>query len=258
MSKLVSWFQDLHRVLRPAHQTCIQCNQQAVMKAEWLGFCKRCMERIPWIREIHCPTCGRYETCPDCHRRTDQKFVMNRSAVQYNADMKAMLARYKYRGDERLCETMSNMLMYAYVHLQSALTKNQASGKRTPNERYQQIITYVPISPERQAERGFNQAELLALRLGQQVKLPVIDLLQRTRHTDKQSFKSRSERLDSLDNVFRIKKDIDNQLISADIHAIRIYVIDDVYTTGSTLQQCASAIKEAWPLAEVYGLAWAR
>lgn len=244
MTKLGSWLQSLHRVLRPAYQTCVQCNQPAVLKPESLGFCRTCGERIPWIREIHCPICGRYEKCYDCERRSDRKFVMNRSAVQYNSDMKAMLARYKYRGDERLCETMSNMLTYAFARLQSDSLSHSNS-----------ILTFVPLSPERQAERGFNQAELMARKLGHKINLPVKDLLQRTRHTDKQSFKSRNERLHDLENVFIIKNALDSKLISSDI---KIYIVDDVYTTGSTLQQCASVMKEAWPWAQIYGLTWAR
>jgi competence protein ComFC len=226
------------------HQSCVQCNQPAVLRPEWLGFCRTCAERIPWIREILCPICGRYEKCYDCERRSDQQFVMNRSSVQYNSDMKTMLARYKYRGDERLCATMSNMLTYAYAQLQS-----DSFSKCTT------ILTYVPLSPERQAERGFNQAELMARKLGHKINLPVIDLLQRTRHTDKQSFKSRNERLQDLENVFIIKNDLDSKLISTDI---KIYIVDDVYTTGSTLQQCASVLKNAWPQAQIYGLTWAR
>lgn len=52
-------------------------------------------------------------------------------------------------------------------------------------------------------ERGFNQAEQMALELGRRVGIPVVSLLKRTRHTDKQSFKKRSDRLDDLEHVLR-------------------------------------------------------
>lgn len=251
MSKLGSWLRDLKTVLRPSSKTCVQCNQPATSQSpELLGFCQTCAQRIPWIRQIHCPICGRYEACSDCLRRSDTRFVRNRSAVQYNSDMKDMLARYKYRGDEKLCETMSNMLCYAYVSLQSAEKQPSSSKKQVCR-----ALTFVPLSEERLTERGFNQAELLARKLGDKVNLPVIDILQRTRHTEKQSFKTRNERLHDLENIFVMKNTIDNHLISADI---QIYVVDDVYTTGSTLQQCASTITNSLPSAKVYGLTWAR
>ncbi|WP_442602603.1 ComF family protein [Paenibacillus sp. KN14-4R] len=175
---------------------------------------------------------------------------MNRSAVQYNQEMREILARYKYRGDEQLCGPMSDMLCYAYALIQQAAP----SPPQT-----KEVLTYVPVSQARFAERGFNQAEQMARSLGKKLSMPVIPLLQRNRHTEKQSLKSRNERLLDLQHVFSFDRQGKDQLeLLNSNHPYRIYIVDDVYTTGSTLQQCATIIHESVPFVTVYGLTWAR
>jgi ComF family protein len=171
---------------------------------------------------------------------------MNRSAVCYSAEMKAWLARYKYRGDERLLQLFAAMLMYAYHKLLEA--------EEIHYDRFD-YITFVPLSDQRLLERGFNQAELLAREIGMRVNTPVIALLNRVVHTDKQSFKRRSERLQDLGGAFMINPIPLNELQT--VKPLRILLIDDVYTTGSTLNQCASVIREHTS-AQVCGLTWAR
>ncbi len=121
------------------------------------------------------------------------------------------------------------------------------------------VLTYVPVSEERYRERGFNQAERLAAGLGQRCRVPVYPLLKRTRHTDKQSFKKRSDRLGDLEGAFTTDPDGLQELANrfGSTAPKQIYIVDDVYTTGSTLNQCARVIKSSLP-AEVYGLCWAR
>lgn len=121
------------------------------------------------------------------------------------------------------------------------------------------LLTYVPLSMDRRKERGFNQAEQLARVLASQVYLPVMPLLQRLKNTDKMSFKSRRERLSNLEGVFHVPAERGMKVRKAFWgRKVRIAIIDDVYTTGTTLNHCAMAIQEAVPEAEVFGLCWAR
>lgn len=249
MAKLVRILQSANQFLSPRRKACLSCKQPAIIDANTLGFCHSCFLTIPWIVQVLCPDCGRYEKCMDCSRREMTYFTQNRSAVQYDEAMKELLARYKYRGDERLKQTLGEMLTHAFRLLQTGkLTKSGVPIKP--------ILTYVPVSEERLLERGFNQAEQMAAVLGEIVKLPVIPLLQRVRHTEKQSFKSRNERLGDLQHVFEINEGGLSKA-GALTGQIQIYLIDDVYTTGSTLNQCAKVIKQHIE-SEIFGLTWAR
>ncbi|MBA2942414.1 ComF family protein [Paenibacillus sp. CGMCC 1.16610] len=239
-------------LLSPLKEECLLCKQVSSDRVKQLGLCRSCYMRIPWIRTALCAICGRGEVCYDCQRRGYAYFSKSRSAVRYDEMMKELLARYKYRGDERLKAVIGHMLVHAYFLLQEEMREfdtDPSSAKR--------VITFVPVSERRLLERGFNQAEQMAIELGRKVGLPVFPLLNRSKHTDKQSFKNRSERLDDLVHVFEINELLIKQLTGCQAASYVIYIVDDVYTTGSTMNQCARVLGESLP-AKVFGITWAR
>jgi len=209
-------------------------------------LCARCMAGVPWIGEVRCTACGRAVDCPDCVRRTEPKLIMNRSAVRYSGDMKEWLSAYKYQGHERMLQILSLMLDYAYQQLVRSIPSGQ--------QLVRPLVTSVPISDVRMLERGFNQAERLAESLAARHRLPYIRLLRRTRHTNRQSHKSRHERIKDLQGAFDV---IREALPAEGALPDAIVIIDDVYTTGSTLHECARAIHAATKL-PIYSLTWAR
>jgi competence protein ComFC len=216
-------------------------------------LCAECLETVPWITEIRCAVCGRYEDCPDCIRRKSGEGVVNRSAVRYDPFMKEWLARYKYRGSERLEPLFCDMIGYAYGTLLEEIA-HVGNGNRLT------AVSYIPLSGKRLSERGFNQAEKMAAGLCREHRLPLLSLLVRTRHTEKQSYKSRRERLESLDQAFAVDPGGAERLLEmAAGGGINVILVDDVYTTGSTLNQCAEVLgADLGSSATVYGLTWAR
>lgn len=217
-------------------------------------LCIRCREDVPWIRpaDVRCAVCGRPEECPDCPRRTDADFVLNRSAVRYTAGMKEWLARLKYRGDEKLADLFAFMM---------AGTLERLMEERGLRRRDFACLTCVPLSEERLKERGFNQTELIARRLAAISRIPFVPLLRRTRHTGKMSQKTRAERLRHLEGAFAVPEDAGRGRLVPSPRGgrpVRILLADDVYTTGSTMQECARTLRRRFPEAEVYGLTWAR
>jgi predicted amidophosphoribosyltransferase len=224
------------------------------------SLCQRCLAGIPWINVIACGRCGRGTPCEDCVRDTNRPFQLNRSAVSYDPVMREWLALYKYRGLERLGPILGEMLVPTYERL-AAIPGCSWSA-----------ITYVPISAIRAEERGFNQAEAMANHIAARYGLPVCSLLERTRHTEKMSFKNRMQRLRDVEGLFAPNAQevqrLYEEVIAASGHgqsspdnAIGILLIDDIFTTGSTAGACARALKESGRMygvdIVVYVLSWA-
>ncbi|WP_276353579.1 ComF family protein [Cohnella caldifontis] len=224
-------------------------------------LCTACAETIPWIRKPVCRVCGRSIACPDCPRRAERALSFSRGAVRYDAAMKDWLAMYKYRGSEKLEAVMAAMAAFGYERILTELRTGTDAASFV-------AVTAVPLAAERLAERGFNQAERMARTLAGWYSLPYRPLLKRNRHTEKQSLKSRRGRLEDMRGNFSPNPAAFSMLTSSQPdETCRILLVDDVYTTGSTLQECARSIRLAVASqpanaqdrrVEVYGLAWAR
>ncbi|GAB7389201.1 hypothetical protein BSNK01_30390 [Bacillaceae bacterium] len=159
------------------------------------------------------------------------------------------MALYKYRGKETLARVLGEMLHEAYRLY------------------YRDVdfaaVTFVPLHAERERERGFNQAERLARVLAERAKLPLLALLKRTRPTAKQSKRGKEERIVALRGAFRVlardeamqwleksassghRKKQERALERWFAGKAKILLIDDIYTTGTTAQECAKVLREA-------------
>lgn len=138
--------------------------------------------------------------------------------------LKKAIARFKYVRLSGVSESFDHLLASAAPHI----TYTCASA----------CITPVPLHWLRKFERGFNQAEILARMLHAHSTLPVRVILRRVRSTGHQAHRRRAERLSALRDVFRV------YLAGAEMPQY-VVLIDDVCTTGSTLQECAKVLKSA-------------
>jgi competence protein ComFC len=103
------------------------------------------------------------------------------------------------------------------------------------------VMIPVPLHPARQRERGFNQAILIAELLTEQMSVQSQPWLERVRYTTTQTALDRAERMENLHHAFRLRK-------NADVRRLRVLLIDDILTTGSTLSECAHILKRAGAL----------
>ena len=236
-------------LLAATAEICAYCGQRVKHYPQRsFRLCGKCYAEIPWIETIGCKTCGRGEPCPDCERRGPSPLLLNRSAVKYDPKMKEWLAAYKFRRNERLNVLFVEMLHQTY--------RRHLSGY-FPNGR-PDAVAFVPVSAARLDERGFNQAEQLARGIAERLGVPSVPLLKRVKDTEKQSRKSRAERLKDLRDVFALEDQALKRLLKNGMpEPINIIIIDDVYTTGSTLHACAETIARHMQ-AHLYGLTWAR
>jgi ComF family protein len=110
------------------------------------------------------------------------------------------------------------------------------------------MIVPVPLHPQRLGQRGFNQAGILARELGRRIKKPAfLGALARKNLTTPQVSLKRGERLKNVRGAFQIRE-------GGSVRDRRILLIDDVFTTGTTLSECAKVLKTKAGASEVYAL----
>jgi ComF family protein len=129
------------------------------------------------------------------------------------------------------------------VHLRHVLAGWLAHALEDPRlaGRRFDFIVPVPLHPARKRERGFNQAELLARALSRATSIRLRSALQRTRYTTTQTQFDRAERMENLKGAFRLRR-------GSNVQDLRVLLVDDVLTTGSTLSECASVLKKGGAL----------
>lgn len=163
------------------------------------------------------------EFCPDCKRKR-HFFVRGRSLMSYQGDVRKSLYRLKY-GNKREYANCYGEEMAKYL------------GKWIRQQKITKIVP-VPLHPARQRARGYNQAALLAESLGRQMGIPVDEtLLYRTKKTAPQKVLTGMQRKQNLAGAFSVKRAIPA--------GERILLVDDIFTTGSTVDAAAKSLRRA-------------
>lgn len=143
------------------------------------------------------------------------------AAARHQPPIQQLVTRLKYQSVRDLCQVAARLMFLAL-----------------PRPNPSSCLTAIPLHPRRQRERGFNQAEYIARHLAAFWQLPYQPLLVRSRYTTPQAQQgSRAERLQHLQNAFRLHPN----LVEARLPT-RIILVDDVITTGTTLNQCAAVL----------------
>lgn len=191
--------------------------------------CRTCLTSLKPPSTQRCPGCGHHSRdgapCAGCRGRCMLDRLV--SATPLDALSEKLVHTFKYRGIRVLAAPLAERT----CDLVLRVPKGAALMSHNP------IIVPVPLHSHRLRERDFNQAELLARHIAAITALPFrADLLARTRHTPQQAkAASRAVRRENMQGAF----------CARDVHGLKILLIDDVSTTGATLEDCARALKEA-------------
>lgn len=106
------------------------------------------------------------------------------------------------------------------------------------------IITYVPMYIKKQKKRGFNQAEIIAKEVGRKTGFLVVKMLEKIKETKDQAKLNREERLENLKDSFREARPL-KKLRSLMRGRASILLVDDVYTSGATMEECSKGLRKA-------------
>ncbi|GEN87146.1 ComF family protein [Oceanobacillus sojae] len=221
---------------------CVYCHERIEQPLTWSTWltvkknnvlCISCTGKLEMISGKRCKVCSRAwssSICLDCQqwRELGDNIERNYSIFHYNETICEMITQWKFRGDYLLREMFRNELKSAF---EKQFANNAASLTVIP----------IPLSESRMQERGFNQS----LALAEMLDAPIKQVLRR-KSGEKQAKKNRKARL-KRDNPFSITEPLKQAAL----------IVDDIYTTGTTVRQAAQQLKfHGCP--EVYSLTIAR
>lgn len=211
------------RLLYPPR--CTFCEEILPLTVDCL-LCFYCKEEYPLIEDPVCKKCGKQlahddDLCLDC-KKANHLYEKGIALYPYEGTIKEALYRFKYGGRRKYAEFFAQKM---YKQLKESLFFHQID-----------VIIPVPVSAERLEQRGYNQAGEIARHLAKISGTAYDDkTLIRVKDTKPQSEFSPQERSSNINNAFSCTREFgDKDKV--------ILIIDDIYTTGSTLNECSNML----------------
>lgn len=208
----------LSNLLFPKKHICLICREKNSSAMDYI--CKDCYENLDILnREV----------------KIDSPFI-NRAyySLSYNRFIRDKMKDYKYNGKNYLCKPFGQIMLDTINKLE--IDKNI------------DFVAYIPTHRRKEALRGYNQAELLANYISQKINKPLLQgNLIKIRWTKEQSHSNKIDRINNLKESFYIKD-------PSKIKGKRILLVDDIITTGSTMEECSRILKKNGAM-EIVGLA---
>lgn len=191
--------------------------------------CKKCESELKYIREPICKKCGKQlceeeeEYCGDCKGRVHY-FDSGIGVFAYTGAIKRAIYEFKYK-DMKVYGRFFGKKMAEYA-------------KEYINHWDADVIIPVPVSKKKYLKRGYNQAEILAKELAKHCDVSMDPtVLYRCKDTKPQKEMTRENRKKNLENAFIISGNV--------VKYNKVILVDDIYTTGSTMDECAKALKSS-------------
>lgn len=216
---------NITEFLFPLNHTCNNCGREIFSGKD---FCDECESKLIYNDKIFCNHCGRRtfnseEYCYSCSGR-ETHFEKARSVFVYAPPLSYVIAKFKYNHKKYLAKIFAQKMAFVFY-------KNFLSAD---------CVLFTPMTEERESERGYNQAKVLAQEFCKITSLPLIeDCLLKTKETPRQAtISSAKDRQENLKGSFKVvnKDKIKNKTV---------LLIDDVMTTGATVETLCMLLKKA-------------
>lgn len=219
---------------------CVGCSKP------WSYLCSDCRRDLVLHSEI-CPVCHSYSkyffTCPNCRKSADIYYEWIIIWFKYTGILKKLILNLKflhlYDQAEFLWQIIQNHIL-ANPFLQTAIKNKKLVVSFVPSHWFRKYFI-----------KGYNQSELLAKKVAQTLKVPFVQLCQKTKYTKSQTKLNRKQRLKNLLWVF-------SPLHSTLRWDETILVIDDITTTWSTINEVAKTLKSKYPDVKIRGVVLGR
>jgi ComF family protein len=220
-------------------------------------FCENCLPQLRRLRPPLCAQCGKefdalahvleISVCADCRENryhSAPKLDRRRAPLEYSGPVRQAIHAFKYRGRTALAAPLAALLWeYSQSRSGANISLHEVS-----------VIVPIPLHPLRRWRRGYNQSELLAREFGALAKIPVAEMLRRVRHTQPQIALDAIHRADNVRGAFALNESGAGREYS---QLQSVLLMDDVATTGATLEECARVLKTGG-VQTVYALTIAR
>ncbi len=211
----------------PAH--CAVCRDAT---PDGCHLCETCEQDVEPIQAPRCEKCSspfpgaitEQFTCANCGER-DLHFDCAIACYVSSGPVRDFVHGFKYFGQTHLRHTLAAWL---------AETLDDPRMTAQPFD----ALVPVPLHHVRQREREFNQAEVLARLIAPRAQRPVWNALKRIRKTPTQTRLDRSERMENLRGAFKVRR-------PAQVKGKHLVLVDDVFTTGSTVEECSRVLRKA-------------
>lgn len=221
---LPSFVKSILDLIYPAK--CISCG----LVGDYI--CPSCFQKYVHVNETtKCIVCDLPTESAQTHRDCfESSFVDSYIAFcKYESVVKELMYQGKYRFSRDIYKFLGKLLIN---HLfANSLDKN--ISKKT-------IVTSVPLHPKKLRDRGFNQAEIVAKVVASRLNCPYVNLLERSVHTSSQVTKGKDDRELNLLGAFKLTESGAEALTEFD----QVILVDDILTTGATINLCAGQIKK--------------
>lgn len=212
----------LRDAVYPPNVTCDVCGAELVAETRY-NLCAGCAEEMPFIEGHRCVCCGlpvndEAEWCLRC-MNTESVFRVHRSPLVYAGKARTLVYSLKFGGKKYIATLFGAMMSDTFL----------SCGMEG------EIIVPVPMTDRERRKRGFNQAELIARGIGARLNIPVLPALVKHRETAPQKELSGRERENNLHGCF-------SAVYAEYVAGRKILLVDDVFTTGATANECARTL----------------
>lgn len=225
----MSIFEILIDIIYPPR--CPLCEKVLPHKAggKRIMACRECVRRLKLIDSPRCMKCGKqldnmeHEYCGDCKKRS-HSFERGAGAAAYSEDLRLSVHRFKYKCRREYAPFYAWLI---FKQCESLIRQWDID-----------VIMPVPMHERKKKIRGYNQAELIAEELGKLTGIKVDSkALARTRNTQPMKELNDIERSKNLQNAFKMNNNV--------LEYKHILLVDDIYTTGCTIDACADVLHRA-------------